>query len=52
MYCMIISLSIYIYDLYALVFMYIIHTESRVFTGFKDQDKKTEEQPRFFIEAL
>ena len=32
--------------------MYIIQTKSRVITGFKDRDSKTEAQPRFFIEAL
>ena len=29
------------------IYKYIIQTESRVFTGFKDRDKKIEVQPRF-----
>ena len=30
----------------------IIQTNTQVFTGYKDRDKKTEAQLRFFIEAL
>ena len=34
------------------VYVFIIQTESRVFTGFEDRDKKPRLRLGFFIEAL
>ena len=46
--------NMYIYPILTAssAYKYIIHTESRVFTGFKNRDKKTEAQPRFFLSRL